>query len=175
MTELPRHSVSVTGVVFREDGRVLAIQRSDDGRWVPPGGVLELGETPPDGVTREVLEETGVKVQADQLTGVYKNMRLGVVTLAFRCSVIGGQTHPTSEARKVAWLTVDEATRDMPEARAIRVTDALSDEGPFVRVHDGTHLLLQVSPQLQGRTFGAPSLTARTRTARHGHSQQGER
>jgi ADP-ribose pyrophosphatase YjhB (NUDIX family) len=101
----------VTGVVFREDGRVLAIQRSDDGRWVPPGGVLELGETPPDGVTREVLEETGVKVQADQLTGVYKNMRLGVVTLAFRCSVIGGQTHPTSEARKVAWLTVDEATR----------------------------------------------------------------
>ena len=58
MTQLPRHSVSVTGVVFREDGRVLAIQRSDDGRWVPPGGVLEMAETPPDGVTREVLEET---------------------------------------------------------------------------------------------------------------------
>ena len=36
MTELPRHSVSVTWVVFRDDGRVLAIQRSDDGRWVPP-------------------------------------------------------------------------------------------------------------------------------------------
>jgi 8-oxo-dGTP diphosphatase len=162
MTELPRHSVSVTGVVFREDGRVLAIQRSDDGRWVPPGGVLELGETPPDGVTREVLEETGIKVRADQLTGVYKNMRLGVVTLAFRCSVIGGQTHPTSEARNVAWLTVDEATRDMPEARAVRVTDALSDDGPFVRAHDGTHLLLQISLQLQGRTSGAPGLTAWT-------------
>src|SRR5262249_4056683 len=37
--ELPRHPVSVTGIVFRDDGRVLAIQRSDDGRWVPPGGV----------------------------------------------------------------------------------------------------------------------------------------
>ena len=36
MTELPRHSVSVTGVVFRDGGRVLAIQRSDDGRWVLP-------------------------------------------------------------------------------------------------------------------------------------------
>ena len=32
MTELQRHSVSVTGVVFRDDGRVPAIQRSDDGR-----------------------------------------------------------------------------------------------------------------------------------------------
>jgi ADP-ribose pyrophosphatase YjhB (NUDIX family) len=141
MTDLPRHSVSVTGVVLRDDGRVLAIQRSDDGRWVPPGGALELDETLVDGVTREVLEETGIKVQAEQLTGVYKNMRLGIVTLAFRCSVIGGSTHPTSEAAKVAWLTVDEATRDMPEARAVRVTDALSDDGPYVRVHDGTQLL----------------------------------
>jgi 8-oxo-dGTP diphosphatase len=68
-------------------------------------------------------------------------MRLGVVALAFRCSIIGGNTHPTSEARHVAWLTVDEATRDMVEARAVRVTDALSDSGPFVRIYDGTHLL----------------------------------
>jgi hypothetical protein len=70
-------------------------------------------------------------------------MRLGVVTLAFRCSVIGGQAHPSDEARKVKWLTVDEAKQDMPEARAVRVTDALaeSDSSPAVRIHDGTHLL----------------------------------
>jgi 8-oxo-dGTP pyrophosphatase MutT (NUDIX family) len=61
MTELPRHSVSVTGIVFRDDGRVLAIQRQDDNRWVPPGGVLELDETPADGVAREVLGETGIR------------------------------------------------------------------------------------------------------------------
>jgi 8-oxo-dGTP pyrophosphatase MutT (NUDIX family) len=58
-SELPRHSVSVTGVVQRPDGRILAIKRADDGRWVPPGGVLELAETPEQAVVREVLEETG--------------------------------------------------------------------------------------------------------------------
>lgn len=141
MPDLPRHSVSVTGVVFRDDGRVLAIKRDDDDRWVPPGGVLELDETPADGVTREVLEETGIQVHADQLTGVYKNMKLGVVTLAFRCSLVGGQSHPTNEAKRVEWLTVYEATRAMPEARAVRVTDALSSDGSFVRAHDGTNLL----------------------------------
>jgi ADP-ribose pyrophosphatase YjhB (NUDIX family) len=141
MTELPRHSVSVTGIVIRDDGRVLAIQRRDDGRWVPPGGVLEIDESPVDGVAREVLEETGVKVQAEQLTGVYKNMRLGVVTLAFRCRVVDGNAHASDEARRIAWLTVEEATRQMPEARAVRVTDAISDSGPAVRIHDGTHLL----------------------------------
>ena len=52
----------------------------------------------------------------------------------------GGQTHPTNEARKVDWLTVDEAEHGMVEARAVRVTDVLSDNAPFVRVHDGTRL-----------------------------------
>jgi 8-oxo-dGTP diphosphatase len=132
--------VSVTGVVFRDDGRVLAIQRCDDESWVPPGGVLELDETPSEGVAREVLEETGIKVRAEQLTGVYKNMPRGIVSLTFRCSIIGGHPHPTDEARKVAWLTVDEAERNMVEARAIRIADALSDGGPFVRVHDGFRL-----------------------------------
>lgn len=141
MPDLPRHSVSVTGIVIRDDGRVLAIQRDDDGRWVPPGGVLELDESPTDGVIREVLEETGVKVAAKQLTGVYKNMRLGVVTLAFRCAVIGGHEHTSDEARQVAWLTVDEATAQMPEARAVRVTDAMNSTTPAVRIHDGTRLL----------------------------------
>lgn len=144
MSHLPRHSVSVTGVVFREDGRVLAIQRQDDGRWVPPGGVLELDETPADGVAREVLEETGIKVRAERLTGVYKNMVRGVVTLAFRCSVIGGhQEQATGEARRIRWLTVEEARRDMPEARAVRVADAADASGgsPPVRAHDGTKLL----------------------------------
>jgi 8-oxo-dGTP diphosphatase len=141
MPELPRHSVSVTGIVVRDDGRILAIQRCDDGRWVPPGGILELHESPEDGVAREVLEETGIKVRAEQLTCVYKNMPLGVVSLAFRCQIIGGDPHQSDEARQIAWLTVEEANRQMPEARAIRVTDALSGKGPAVRIHDGTNLL----------------------------------
>lgn len=47
-------SVSVAGVVVREDGRLLAIRRAADGTWELPGGVLELVETPEDGVRREV-------------------------------------------------------------------------------------------------------------------------
>jgi 8-oxo-dGTP diphosphatase len=141
MTDLPRHSVSVTGIVLRDDGRVLAIKRHDDGRWVPPGGVLELDETPQDGVAREVYEETGLKVQPLRLSGVYKNMRLGVVSLAFVCEVTGGEEHASNEADRVAWLTRDQAIAAMPEARAIRVTDALNSGGPHVRVHNGDIIL----------------------------------
>jgi ADP-ribose pyrophosphatase YjhB (NUDIX family) len=131
----------VTGVVVRADGLILAIKRADDGRWVPPGGVLELDESPLDGVVREVYEETGIKVHPTRLTGIYKNMRLGVVSLAFRCEPIGGETRTSDEASRVDWITPSDATESMPEARAVRVTDALRDDGPFVRIHDGTNLL----------------------------------
>lgn len=139
--ELTRHSVSVTGIVVREDGRVLVIQRADDGRWVPPGGVLELDETPEAGVKREVEEETGLTVEAVRLVGVYKNMVLGVVSLAFLCRPTGGVARTTEEAVRVEWLTPSEAIEAAPEARAIRVTDAFREDGPFVRVHDGNRLL----------------------------------
>src|SRR5262245_42920607 len=75
------HSVSVAGVVVREDGRVLVIKRADNGAWEAPGGVLELDERPEEGACREVLEETGIKVETERLTGVYKNMKRGVVAL----------------------------------------------------------------------------------------------
>lgn len=138
---LPRHSVSVTGVVFDDEGRVLAIRRDDDNRWVPPGGVLELDETPEQGVVREVLEETGILIKPEALVGAYKNMKLGVVSLAFRCHPIAGHEHTTPEAREVRWLTLDEVRIMMPEARAARVLDALRSDGPFVRIHDGARLL----------------------------------
>lgn len=140
--EMPRHSVSVTGVVIRpEDGKVLVIKRTDDSRWVPPGGVLELNETPEQCVVREVREETGVEAKPVRLTGVYKNMNLGVVSLAFLCEPVGGELCTSDESSAVTWLSPKTAVERCPEARGIRITDALSDDGPHVRAHDGTSLL----------------------------------
>lgn len=139
--DLPRHSVSAGAAVIRDDGRVLAIKRRDNGAWVQPGGIVELDEDPRDTVVREVFEETGIKVAAEALTGIYKNMRRGVVSLVFRCCVIGGEPRPTAEAADVAWLTVDEIHERMSGAFGVRLLDALNDGGPYVRVHDGTDLL----------------------------------
>jgi 8-oxo-dGTP diphosphatase len=75
------HSVSIAGVVVDEAGRVLVVQRRDNGRWEPPGGILERDETFEEGVVREVAEETGITVGVERLTGVYKNMTRGIVAL----------------------------------------------------------------------------------------------
>jgi NUDIX domain-containing protein len=53
-TMSPRHSVSVSGVIPHDHGRVLLVRRRDNQHWKPPGGVLELAETIHDGLRREV-------------------------------------------------------------------------------------------------------------------------
>lgn len=137
----PLHSVSVAGVVVRGDGRLLAIQRADNGEWELPGGVLELEETPEEGVRREVLEETGIHVDVDELTGVYKNITLGVVALVFRCMPSGGTERTSDESTTVEWLTPEEVAERMAEIYAIRLLDALDHAGPHVRSHDGRRLI----------------------------------
>jgi len=137
----PRHSVSVAGAIVDEHGRMLAIRRRDNGHWEPPGGVLELDETIEDGLVREIREETGLTVDPERLTGVYKNMRLGIVNLVFRCSVTGGATTRTDEeAAEIAWLTAEEVEQRMDEAFAVRLLDALHAAQPAIRAHNGVTL-----------------------------------
>ena len=141
-SQSPTHSVSVAGVVVDDQDRALLIRRRDNLRWEPPGGVLELGETIYAGVCREVREETGLAVEPLILTGVYKNMKRGIVALVFRCKVLGGYLTPNEEVSGFQWATADEIGKMVDEAYAIRVLDALRESGaPAVRQHDGFHLL----------------------------------
>ncbi|MFF0271813.1 NUDIX hydrolase [Streptomyces sp. NPDC004330] len=139
-TSTPLHSVSVAGAVVREDGRLLAIRRADNGTWELPGGVLELAEAPEEGVAREVWEETGIRVEVEELTGVYKNTARGIVALVFRCKPTGGEEQTSTESTAVEWLTPEEISARMAEVYAIRLLDALDEAGPHVRSHDGRHL-----------------------------------
>jgi 8-oxo-dGTP diphosphatase len=140
MAETPKHSVSVAGVVVDEQDRVLVIRRDDTGHWQAPGGVLELNETFEEGVRREVLEETGLTVGVERLTGVYKNLAHGIVALVFRCRPVSGTISPTEEAREVQWMERDEAVAAMNPAFAIRVLDAF-DATVHHRNHDGVDLV----------------------------------
>ena len=138
--EAPTHSVSVAGVVIDVDKRVLVIRRRDNGHWEAPGGVLELGETFEQGVEREVLEETGVQVSVDALTGVYKNMSRGIVALVYRCSIKAGHPQASSEATSVRWVDRDQIDALMSPAYAARVHDAFHPTASS-RAHDGVDLI----------------------------------
>ncbi|GAA3033485.1 NUDIX domain-containing protein [Streptomyces glomeratus] len=112
----PANSVVPSVVAFVRDGagRVLLIQRSDNGRWALPGGGHDIGETIGDTVVREVREETGIEVEVVGLSGIYTDpghvMRYddGEVrqefSLCFRARPVGGRLRTSSETTQVRWV-----------------------------------------------------------------------
>ena len=89
MTDTPKHSVSVAGIVVDEHGRCWP-SVGDNAHWEPPGGVLELEETPEDGSSARYSRRPASR-RGRGLSGVYKNMSRGIVALVFRCRrVVGG-------------------------------------------------------------------------------------
>lgn len=62
----------VTGVIIR-DGKILLIHRFKNGKeyWVFPGGGVESGETLEEGLHREILEETNLKI--NRYTELFRN------------------------------------------------------------------------------------------------------
>jgi 8-oxo-dGTP diphosphatase len=120
-----RPMVGVGGVVI-EDGRTLLIRRGSEpllGEWSIPGGTLELGETLEEGVTRELLEETGLEVKVIELIEVFdriylessagevvenKGPRFHYVIVDYLCGRIGGTAVAASDVTDVAWAREDE-------------------------------------------------------------------
>lgn len=99
----PGHLSPVLGgdaAVFNEQGQILLIQRRDDGLWAMPGGMLEVGETPAEGVCREAWEETGIAVRPQLLVGTYDSRRVGSRTLRhmIQCVFLCQPLHPESQA-----------------------------------------------------------------------------
>jgi ADP-ribose pyrophosphatase YjhB (NUDIX family) len=104
-----------TAVIVRDDA-VLLIRRSDDGHWVPPGGIAEPGEHPAVTAVREAGEESGVVVEAERLAGVdvtgevvYENGdRSSYLIVVFRCRWVSGEPHAADgEASEVRWVPLD--------------------------------------------------------------------
>ncbi len=142
----PKHSVSVAGVIVDDAQRVLLVRRRDNGDWTIPGGVLELDEDVYAGLRREVYEEAGLWVEPLRLSGVYKNMTLGVVALTFLCRAVDGTPRISDETSDWAWIASAQVGERMKEVFAIRVLDALASPVSIpIRTHDG-HRLLSPAP-----------------------------
>ena len=106
--------VAAFGAVFDAQGRILLMQRADNRLWAMPGGMVEVGETAAQAAEREIWEETGVRVRAERLIGIYDNRLYGgrapfqLYNLGFLCAHVSGAPHPTSEALDVGYFAEDE-------------------------------------------------------------------
>lgn len=69
------HPVTGTSIIpVLPDGRIVLVQRRDNGKWGLPGGMVDWGEDIPTTIRRELVEETGLEVtKIRRLVGVYSS------------------------------------------------------------------------------------------------------
>jgi 8-oxo-dGTP diphosphatase len=128
----PKHLMSVSGYITNKDGEVLLVRnlhRSDTMEM--PGGQVEEGETLEEAIHREVLEETGIKVNLLGITGIYQNVTSRVTCIVFRGEYHSGEVRTaegeTSEVAftKITRDNIDQyITRKQFRNRAVDAMDA---------------------------------------------------
>jgi len=128
-------------VVVR-DGRALLIRRGKEplyGRWVVPGGTVELGESLEDALVREMEEETGLRVEPVEILTVFDRIHREegqvvqhFVIVDYLCRWRSGEARAGSDALEVAWASASElAAYDLPAKALEVVRDALRKGAAF--------------------------------------------
>ena len=111
-----RNSTPAVGAAIVRDGRALVAVRAcepEKGRLDLPGGFLEVGEHPADGLVREAEEELGVKIEVTGAPILLATFTYGadgayVLAIGFRAHIIEGEPQPTDDVAQIRWVSSDE-------------------------------------------------------------------
>ena len=135
---VPRYIVGAVTLVRDAEaaapGRLLLLRQPPGRGWTLPAGLLQRGEAPLDGTTRELGEETGIKLAPERLSPAVPNAVVhakGWVDVVFEVSVPASTTTLAvdgAEVYEAAWHPLDQLPRlTGPTARLL----AYYDIGPL--------------------------------------------
>jgi 8-oxo-dGTP diphosphatase len=133
--------IAAPGVILNSHGHVLLVKHSYGPlNWELPGGAAERDESPTETSVREVLEETGLRVSAERLTGVYYE-RHGpgreAVHFVFLCRIVDEVATPRPDLDEVtacAYWPPETLPRPISDFTIRRIQHALGNHGPELPV-----------------------------------------
>ncbi|MEM9283755.1 MAG: NUDIX hydrolase [Verrucomicrobiota bacterium] len=106
--------VDLRACVFRDE-KVLLVKERSDGLWALPGGFADQNESPIEGITREVKEESGFNIVVDSLYAVKDRDRnpyrpkypVSIYKMFFTGSVVGGGPEANLEVSEIDFFSMD--------------------------------------------------------------------
>ena len=132
--------IGVGAVIEDKDGRILLVKHVPErggfwqGKWICPGGELELGETIEEGIKREVMEEAQLEIDLvsplrpfDTIFMSNNQVALHVVYIDYLAKLIRGELKPGSDIGEAIWVEKERIPQIWEE------------------LHDDTKILLQIA------------------------------
>ncbi len=130
-------TIGAFAIILDSEKRALLCHRRDFDLWNLPGGKLEHGESPWDGVIREVKEETGLDVSVERLAGIYHKSDQNEIVFSFACTVISGDIQTSDEADRVEYYKIDALPKNTSPKQVERILDAVTNEGCVMKTQTG--------------------------------------
>jgi 8-oxo-dGTP diphosphatase len=107
--------LSVKILIFDSDKNFLLLKRSlnskgNPGRWEPPGGKIDPGESFDTAILREVAEETGLITSIQHVAGTAESElpKLKIIHLILEGKLESGQVHLSDEHTDFAWVNLEK-------------------------------------------------------------------
>ncbi|WP_323173461.1 HAD-IIA family hydrolase [Natrialba sp. PRR66] len=131
----------VAAVVVTNADEILLLKRADKEQWALPTGSVERCEPVREAISREVMEETGLHAEVEELTGVYSHPEQQVfsypsgkivhfVTNCFRCTVEEGIPEADEEeALEVGFFDVNDLPSNILSMQPQWIADAIDISG----------------------------------------------
>jgi len=112
------HILVAVGAVIQDDkGKILLVKHKRErggywqGKWICPGGELELGEQIKDGIKREVKEETNLEIELlkplvpfDRIVTTNGETSLHVIYIDYIAKLVGGELEVASDVGEALWV-----------------------------------------------------------------------
>lgn len=113
--------MAVGAVIEDGKGRILLVRHKLErggfwqGKWICPGGELELGEEIGSGIKREIKEETNLEIDLvkpltsfDRIVKSAEGVNLHVVYIDYIANLVGGELEVGSDVGEALWVEKDK-------------------------------------------------------------------
>ncbi len=101
--------IGVTGVILNEKNEILVCKHTYRGgkKWSLPGGYLKGKEHPKEGLAREIEEETGLIVRADEQFKLRTDRETARIDISLIGKFIGGEFRKSHEVSEAGFFEFD--------------------------------------------------------------------
>jgi len=131
--------VAVGAIVFR-NSRVLLVRRAQppsQDLWAIPGGRVEIGETLQEAAEREILEETGITIQAREPVYTFDYIerdgselpRFHYVIIDMIADYVRGEIRAGDDAADARWVSAEELAGLKVSSKTVRLLKTRFDFG----------------------------------------------
>ena len=118
--------IGVTGIFFDDVGRILLFRHTyrNIDKWSLPGGYVKGKEHPKEGIEREVKEESGLIVSADERLKIRTDRDSARLDIVYKGKYMGGDFTPSKEVSSAEFFKFEDLPK-IPKDQFFFVSKAL--------------------------------------------------